>query len=38
MNVLRIQGLMLRPNEAANWQKLKEASLNLKLIGSSKQV
>ena len=37
MNVLRIQGIRLRTNEAANWQKTMRSQLNLKLIGSSKK-
>ena len=35
MNFLRIQGLILRTNEAENWQKIKKANLNSKFIGSS---
>ena len=37
MNVLRIQGIILRTNEAANWQKTMRSQLNLKFIGSSKK-
>ena len=31
MNVLRIQGLILRTNEAANWQKTKRSQPQLKV-------
>ena len=37
MNVLRIQGIILRTNEAANWRKTMRSQLNLKFIGSSKK-
>ena len=37
MKVLKIQGLILRTNEAANWQKTMRSQLNLKFIGSSKK-
>ena len=37
MNVLRIQGIILGTNEAANWQKTMRSQLNLKFIGSSKK-
>ena len=30
MNVLKIQGLILKTNEAANWQKLKNSQPQLK--------
>ena len=38
MNVLRIQGLILEPMKQQIGKKLREASLNLKFIGSSKKV
>ena len=31
MNVLRIQGLIVRTNEAANWQKIKNSQPQLKI-------
>ena len=37
MNVLRIQGLILRTNEATYWQKIKNSLPKLKFIGSSKK-
>ena len=30
-NVFRIQGLILRTNEAANWQKIKNSQFQLKI-------
>ena len=37
MNVLRIQGIILKTNEAANWQKTMRSQLYLKFIGYSKK-
>ena len=37
MNVFRIQGIILKTNEAANWQKTMRSQLNLKFIGYSKK-
>ena len=33
MNVLKIQGLILRTNEAEYWQKIKNSQPQLKLYG-----